>query len=1095
MSDILEKLNPPQKRAVTHESGPLLIVAGAGTGKTTVLTSRYLWLLNEKKLTADEIVALTFTEKAAQEMEDRVLEQLPNGAYEFWIHTFHGFCQRILERHGLEIGVPNTFRILSETDAWILLKRRLEELPLDHYRPLGNPIKFLHALIRHISRAKDEGITPDKYVEFAENVALDGDSVEILGSERKRLKELADIYAAYQRILRDEGALDFGDVIMETLRLFRERPALLNKYREQFKHLLIDEFQDTNWAQYELIKMLAEPRRNISVVGDDDQAIYKFRGASLANILQFKDDYPDAVTVALTDNYRSHQNILDTAYKVISNNNPHRLEVSLADQGLSKRLTSHLSALSLREASPTSDEAISEANKLISDEISPLRSNAPVEMTEGDGSPGLRRTPPEDDKEEGEGDCRAPSDSTRNDREDRTPLLPLWESGRGEGAAVDDNKNVTIEWFPSLLREATWVADDIAERHAGQPQDMGWSKFAILVRSNDAALPFVDALANRNIPFRFFALRGLYAKPAIVDVMSLLKLAVNPNDSTTVWRVLTMPCIRVSLKALHEAVGYTARKGISLWEALRQTSLYVKDSPEAVRSVQNAQSLIDKLAESASRETPLAVLHKAINESGYLNQIMSLPERDRIESIGLLNEFVNRIRRFEASTHAPHLKDFVEELEMEIQSGEEGALKSDAETGPDVVRIMTIHASKGLEFETVYMVSMVDQKFPTRARTDAIPLPDGLVQERIQEGDLHIEEERRLCYVAMTRAKRNLIMTGADDYGGARKKKPSIFLTESGIEIPQSPEVDVSDTSLLQPTPKQEEERAALREIFTLKRRFSFTQLVAYKKCPMQYKFAHIYRIPVLGSHQKSFGQSVHLTLQQILKRHLERAGAQQGSLFAPADQFQATSGGLLVTEDEALEIYKECWIDEWYKNRQDHDKYFAEGREAVLRLWHAWSVKLPKVKALEGDFDWRLGEHSIKGKIDRMDEENGGAAIYDYKTSEYKEGDKADALDREQLWLYQMATEAKGQKVTKLAYLFVRAPHHAVQGSAPSVESTGQGCAELEVPLLKDEDKLDFEEDLKRRMDEILISDFPATPSSFLCQYCDFKNICEYRK
>ncbi|MDD2785767.1 MAG: UvrD-helicase domain-containing protein [Patescibacteria group bacterium] len=1015
MSDLLEKLNSPQTRAVTHESGPLLIVAGAGTGKTTVLTSRYLWLLNEKKLTADEIVALTFTEKAAQEMEDRVLEQLPNGAYEFWIHTFHGFCQRILERHGLEIGVPNTFRILSETDAWILLKRRLEELPLDHYRPLGNPVKFLHALIRHISRAKDEGITPDKYVEFAENVALDGDSVEILGSERKRLKELADIYAAYQKILRDEGALDFGDVIMETLRLFKERPALLNKYREQFKHLLIDEFQDTNWAQYELIKLLGEPRRNISVVGDDDQAIYKFRGASLANILQFKDDYPEAVTVALTDNYRSHQNILDTAYKVIGNNNPHRLEVSLADQGLSKKLTSHVPSV----PSPTS----------------PTQSQDPGPLTKDQ-----------------------------------------------ERAACD----VRVEWFPTLLREAAWVAEDIVERHAGQAKDMGWSKFAILVRSNDAALPFVDALANRNVPFRFFALRGLYSKPAIVDVMALLKLAVHPHDSTTVWRVLTLPCIGVPMKALHEAVGYTARKGITLWEALRQVSLYIKDSPDAIRSVQNAQSLIDKLAESASRETPLAVLHKAINESGYLNHIMSLPERDRVEAIGLLNEFVNRIRRFEANTHAPHLKDFIEELEMEIQSGEEGALKSDAETGPDVVRIMTIHASKGLEFETVYLVSMVDQKFPTRARTDAIPLPDGLVQERIQEGDLHIEEERRLCYVAMTRAKRNLIMTGASDYGGARKKKPSLFLTESGIDIPQAPEIEVSDTALLQPTSKQEEERMALREVFALKRRFSFTQLVAYKKCPMQYKFAHIYRIPVLGSHQKSFGQSVHLTLQQIFKRHLERAGAQQGSLFAPAAQFQATSGGLLVTEDEALDIYKECWIDEWYKNRQDHDKYFAEGREAVLRLWHAWSVKLPKVKALEGDFDWRLGEHSIKGKIDRMDEEDGGVAIYDYKTSEHKEGDKADALDREQLWLYQMATEAKGQKVTKLAYLFVR---------APSAESSGQGCAELQVPLLKDEDKLDFEEDLKRRMDEILISDFPATPSSFLCQYCDFKNICEFRK
>jgi DNA helicase-2/ATP-dependent DNA helicase PcrA len=363
-------------------------------------------------------------------------------------------------------------------------------------------------------------------------------------------------------------------------------------------------------------------------------------------------------------------------------------------------------------------------------------------------------------------------------------------------------------------------------------------------------------------------------------------------------------------------------------------------------------------------------------------------------------------------------------------------------------------------------------------------LPDGLVKERLQEGDLHIEEERRLCYVAMTRAKRHLILTGADDYGGARKKKPSVFLAETGLELTPAVAIEPADATSLRPIEKKQEDASALREIFSLKRRFSFTQLTAYRKCPMQYKYAHIYRIPILGSHQKSFGQSVHLVLQRILERHLERSGAQQGSLFAAPVNHQATSGGLLVTQDEALAIYKESWIDEWYKSRVDHDRYLAEGRAAVLRLWEAWSKNPPKVKALEASFDLIIGEHSIKGKIDRMDtEDGGGIVIYDYKTSEYKEGEKADAWDREQLHIYQLAVEARGQKVSKLAYLFVRAPGGA------------QGCAELEVPLLAGEGKVELEEDLKRRMDEILVSDFPATPSSFLCQYCDFKNICEYRK
>jgi DNA helicase-2/ATP-dependent DNA helicase PcrA len=227
--------------------------------------------------------------------------------------------------------------LLTPTDAWLLLKRRFDELPLDHYRPLGNPVKFLRGILQHISRAKDEGITPERYLEFAQNAALDGDS-EVVEGEHKRLMELANVYFAYRKMMLEEGSLDFADLILETLRLFRERPHVLEEYRKQFRYLMVDEFQDTNWAQYELIKLLAGKDRNITVVGDDDQAIYKFRGASLANILQFRDDFPDAKTVALTQNYRSQKEILDTAYGFIKKNDPNRLEVKLAATGLSKKL-------------------------------------------------------------------------------------------------------------------------------------------------------------------------------------------------------------------------------------------------------------------------------------------------------------------------------------------------------------------------------------------------------------------------------------------------------------------------------------------------------------------------------------------------------------------------------------------------------------------------------------------------------------------------------------------------------------------------------------------------------------------------------------
>ncbi len=978
MENLLERLNDAQKKAVTHENGPLLIVAGAGTGKTTVLTRRYVWLMQEKNLTTEQVVAVTFTEKASQEMEDRVLEMLPIGSYDFWIHTFHGLCQRILEAHGLEIGIPNTFRLVSDTDAWLMLKRRFDELPLDHYRPLGNPVKFLQALLRHISRAKDEGIGPDRYVEFVENVKLDGDTEIVLG-EKKRLKELADVYAAYQKILRDEGVLDFGDLIMETLRLFKERPAVLDHYRKRFKYLLVDEFQDTNWAQYELIKLLAEPDRNITVVGDDDQAIYKFRGASLANILQFKDDYKDTATVALVDNYRSHQEVLDTAYTLITKNNPNRLEVSLADQGLNKELIAF----------------------------------------------------------------------------------------QGAGAQVQ------VHWDASIQQEAEWVADDVVARHS---EKLSWSDNAILVRSNDDAIPFVQALERRGAPFKFFALRGLYIKPVILDIIALLTSVVRPHDNTVLWRLLHLPSYPIPHSSILQLLKYSERKGVSLYEAIGVVNFFLKDEPESAKRLETLAITLEKLAETSRRDSPITVLHVALEQTGYLAYLLKQPEKDKVESIALLNEFVARIRRYEHSTHAPNLKEFIEELRMEIESGEQGALHADAEGGPDMVRIMTVHASKGLEFDTVYLVSLVDQRFPTRRRSDAIPLPDGLVQERLQEGDAHIEEERRLFYVAMTRAKRRLVLTGAETYGGTRKKKPSSFFEEAGLEVPAAPHREAVDTHGLEAPKIGSIEQEAWREVFPLKRRFSFTQLVAYKNCPMQYKFAHIYRIPVLGSYQRSFGQSIHLALQLILARHLERSGTKQVSLFEAADMSQKIEG-FTVSLDEAMQIYKESWIDAWYTSRDLHDEYFVEGKKAIKHFVEDCAEHPPRVRALEQGFDWRLGEHSIKGKIDRIDDVEGGIAIIDYKTGEWTEGKKAELTDKEQLWLYQLASEARGLTVKRLAYSFVRS--NVID----------------EVPLLEGEDKIKFQETLVDRMDEIMKSSFPATPSMFLCKFCDFKHICEWRK
>ncbi|MCC6563927.1 UvrD-helicase domain-containing protein [Candidatus Uhrbacteria bacterium] len=975
---LLEGLNDAQREAVTHGNGPLLIVAGAGTGKTTVLTKRYAHLLNQDGLKTENILALTFTDKAAGEMEDRVINVMPTGTYDFWISTFHGFCQRVLEAHGLEIGLPNQFRLLTPTDAWLLMKRRFDELPLDHYRPLGNPVKFLRGILQHISRAKDEGVTPERYLEFAQNAALDGDS-EVVEGERKRLMELANVYFTYRKMLLDEGSLDFADLILETLRLFRERPHVLEAYRKQFRYLMVDEFQDTNWAQYELIKLLSGKDRNITVVGDDDQAIYKFRGASLANILQFRDDFPDSKTVALTQNYRSHKEILDTAYGFITKNNPNRLEVKLAATGLSKKL----------------------------------------------------------------------------------------EAARGEGGSAK------VLWQRSVEDEAEAVADEMKRLKEKDPE-ASWNDFAVLVRSNDGAEPFVHALDRAGVPFQFMALRGLYGKPATLDVLCLLSLLDGYHESASVWRAMHLGCYNVPSKDVAELSHYANRKGLPLWVALKQAA-DAHVSQDGLRIISKLVSHIEGLAEAARRELPLRVLKLALDKSEYLGWVMRLPEREKREYLQHLNGIAERIKRYERSTHGPSLRGFLEELRIEMESGEEGGLDFDPDAGPELVKIMTVHASKGLEFKYVFVGSMVDARFPSRGRTDAIPLPEGLIQERLPEGDAHLEEERRLFYVAITRAKDKLYLTGAQHYGGTRPKKPSPFLAEASLQVPEISGAFEDAKRLM----LQEQEELITSDVihYELKKRFSFTQLAAFRKCPLQYKFEHIYRIPKFGTYQKSFGQSVHNAYQHILDLHRFRGQTQQGNLFGgTTEPFETTPGGFRVTLDEAYKIYDEAWIDEWYENRGRHDEYKAKGKQAIKNFWQECSVKAPDLFGVELPFTLVLGIHSLMGKIDRIDNlPDGTVAVFDYKTGKAKE--ELDAEDKEQLHLYQVALEEKGIKVSRLAYIYVL------------------DWVITDVDLLKEEKREAFLGKVSERMEAITLSDFKPTPEPFTCKYCDFKSICEFKK
>jgi len=301
MQCMKDTLNKAQREAVEYTDGPLLIVAGAGTGKTTVISQKIIHIIDTKLAKPEEILALTFTDKAAGEMEERVDKLLDIGYTDMQISTFHAFCQRVLEKYGIDAGISNQFKLLTQTDTWLLVRENLNKLNLDYYRPIGNPVKHIHELIKHFSKCKDELITPEEYLDYAKDVKIDENIDE---DEKNRLIEIAGAYEAYNKILLNNNSFDFSDLIFYTVKLLEKRPNILKALQNQFKYILVDEFQDVNWSQYKLVQLLSARNNNLTVVGDDDQSIYAFRGASVSNIMRFKDDYKGAKEIVLNENYR-----------------------------------------------------------------------------------------------------------------------------------------------------------------------------------------------------------------------------------------------------------------------------------------------------------------------------------------------------------------------------------------------------------------------------------------------------------------------------------------------------------------------------------------------------------------------------------------------------------------------------------------------------------------------------------------------------------------------------------------------------------------------------------------------------------------------
>ncbi len=985
------KLNSQQKLAVEYGDGPLLIVAGAGTGKTTVLTQRVCHLIKSKNLQPENVLALTFTEKAAKEIEERIDRMLPYGYSDLWVMTFHSFCQRILEESGIHIGLPSNFKVLDETSAWMMIRKNLDKFDLEYYRPLGNPTKFIKDLLKHFSRCKDELISPLDYLSYAEKLRLNKDltSDENADFEVRRIEELANAYHAYQNILLEKDELDFGDLINYTIKLFKERPNILEKYRNQFLYILVDEFQDTNYAQYELIKILANPKNNITVVGDDDQSIYAFRGSSMNNILGFRKDYKDSKEIFIIDNYRSTQDILDLAYGFISQNNPNRLEIKLAELNQNKKQAG------LNQ----------ELNKKLK------------------------------------------SHSTENG-EIETIVSQSEE---------DEARDVINKIYEILKRE----------------KNISWSDFAVLVRSNSQARQFIRSFDEAQIPYNFVASSGLYDKEIVQDIISYLRLLDDYHESSSLWRILNLKFFEIDHRELVNISHMARKKSVSIYEIIRNHFQYIKLSEKTTKKLDKIVGLIERHTKKSLNEKVWNVIWEFVVDSGYLKWMDSLKELEKQEIFSYLNSFYKKVKNFEKENTEAKIKDFLEFFTLETESGDKGKLPSSIDDGPESVKIMTVHGSKGLEFDYVFIVGLVDKRFPSMERSEVIPIPDELVKEQILEGDVHLEEERRLFYVAMTRARKGLYLTRAVDYGGVKAKKASRFLHELNL-VKLEQEFSQENQFLYDKFSKRDDtkkiDKQDLKKL--LPKQYSFSQIAAYEICPRQYYYSHILKIPSMGKHVFSYGKSMHQTLQKFFQLHNARISVKQESLF---DNKKLDDGKIQVLEEELIDIYKENFIDDWYENDVSKKKYFEQGRVILRELYKKYENNPPNVKFLEKGFNMKIGNYSFKGSIDRVDSVSGGVELIDYKTGKSKT--KLTFDEKQQLIIYQIAyQDVFKEKVVNLKFYYLD------DNSEVNFLGTPKDTKKAEEKVLSVVEKINS-------------CNFRPKPSDHTCRYCDFSNICPFRE
>lgn len=915
------ELNAAQAKAAKPTPGQLLVVAGAGTGKTRVIVQRISKLLDQG-IEPHRILAVTFTEKAAAEMLERVLELRPDLHADLPILTFNAFGEGILREFNTEIGLSRNFLLLGDSAQIVFLEQHIDELELDYYAPVTNPKGLLPDIAEYFSKLKQHVVTPETYQAYVRKMPSQDTSQKL---DKTKHQELARAYQRYIELAKEYNVIDYDDQIYRVIELLRTRPNIQKELQTRYQAIMIDEFQDTNPMQSELIDLLSGSDNSLMVVGDDDQSIYGFRGATLANILDFKQRYPKSREVTLIENYRSGQAILDAAYALVQFNNPHRLEARL---GIDKRLRA------------------------------------------------------------------------------QTP-----------GLAPD------IKQFSMLDYELQWLVDDITERLARGETP---SSIAVLCRRNTTAQLVGQALHLADIKYTIVGERyQLYRTEVVRMIVEALKAIVDTNASLSLYHTLGSGLFGVSGATLAALAGQARSEQQGLESFL---------SSEAIdEKVTTSLELINSWRDKASTLPVGQLVYTILEDTGFKTALYgrAMNEPDAANTVVQLSEFFRTLKEFESISLQPTAAQYLESFPV-LEAAGESSEDNTLQISPDRLNILTIHKAKGLEWDTVYIPDCSEGSFPLRARAGGIAMPEALAVQHTSAADEHIAEERRLMYVAMTRAKENLTLSYSRSHNGRTTRKPSRFIAETfasehlsdsdGTAVPQS--LELAATDALVPA-----EVSLPKTMFDGKNlRLSVSQVDTFLRCPLDFYYCYVLNVPVAPHSAAQYGQAIHTAIELInvsLKDEAPLSIEAVETEVLEALEKTAYDSALLKarTEQQAL-----ATVRRFYKQKYEDQK------EVPTAVESAFQVTLRELGL------------TIRGRLDAVFESPAGTEIRDYKTSanvDTEDKAKRRASSSDQLTLYALVWQAMhGELPKKLSLEFVET------GIIGSVGKTQRGIDTMHTKL-----------------------------------------------